>query len=576
MDTLRQEVSRDAPAGGGRASAGSGEGEITFATCPERYRHWQLSFDGPVATLALDVDEDGGLEPGYELKLNTYDLGVDIELHDAVQRLRFEHPEVNVVVLTSAKERVFSAGANIQMLAQASHGFKVNFCKFTNETRNGIEDACVHSGQRYLAALNGPAAGGGYELALATDHLLLVDDNAAAVSLPEVALLGVLPGTGGLTRLVDKRKVRRDLADVVSTRAEGTRGARALEWGLVDELAPRSSFLEAVARRAGELAGGSAPRGEGPGVALPLLEAERAPGVIGHRYVRAVLDTTARTVAITIAGPERPCPAGPAAVRAEGADFWPLRMALELDDVLLWLRFNAATCGTWLLKSAGDESLVRTFDEHLVAHADGWFENEVIGLIRRVLRRLETSGRSLFALVEPGSCFAGSLLELAFAADRAYMADGPFGGDGGTEEARLALTDLNFGRLEMDNGLTRLETRFLGDPARLARLRELCGRPLEAGEALAAGLVTFSYDEIDWEDEIRMAVEERASFSPDALTAMEANLRFAGPETCVTKIFGRLSAWQNWVFQRPSASGPEGALRRYGTGSAPVFSAERT
>ncbi len=575
MDTLRQEVSHDDPAADAPPTEEPIEGEITFATRPDRYRHWTLSFDGPVATLALDVDEGGGLHPGYELKMNTYDLGVDIELHDAVQRLRFEHPEVTVVVLTSAKERVFSAGANIQMLAQAAHGFKVNFCKFTNETRNGIEDASLRSGQRYLAALNGPAAGGGYELALASDHILLVDDNAAAVSLPEVSLLGVLPGTGGLTRLVDKRKVRRDLADVVSTRAEGTRGTRALEWGLVDELAPRSTFAEAVARRAAALAGDS-PRGAGAGVALPLLEASRTDRVIGHRYVRAAVDRAARTVDITVAGSERECPAGPEAARAEGADFWPLRMALELDDVLLWLRFNAATCGTWLLRTSGDGSLVRTYDEHLVAHADDWFANEVTGLLRRVLRRLETSGRSVFALVEPRSCFDGSLFELALAADRSYMAEGAFETDGEPAEARVALTGMNFGRLEMDNGLTRLETRFLGEPSRVDRLRELSGQPLDAAAASAAGLVTFVYDEIDWEDEIRVAVEERTSFSPDALTGMEANLRFAGPETCATKIFGRLSAWQNWIFQRPSASGPEGALKRYGTGSAPVFSTERT
>ena len=576
MGALQQGVSREAPAADALATEEPVEGEITFATHPDRYRHWHLSFDGPVATLALDVDEGSGLRPGYELKMNTYDLGVDIELHDAVQRLRFEHPEVRVVVLTSAKERIFSAGANIQMLAQSPHGFKVNFCKFTNETRNGIEDASLHSGQRYLAALNGPAAGGGYELALASDHILLVDDNAAAVSLPEVALLGVLPGTGGLTRLVDKRKVRRDLADVVCTRAEGTRGTRALEWGLVDELAPRSTFVEAVARRAVELAGDCAPRGTGPGVALPVLSPSRTNGVIAHRYVRAAVDPAARTVDITVAGPERECPAEPGAARAEGADFWPLRMALELDDTLLWLRFNAATCGTWLLHTSGDADLVRTFDDLLAAHGDDWFVNEVVGLLRRVLRRLETSGRSMFALVEPHSCFAGTLLELALAADRSYMAEGAFEDDSEPAEARVVLTGMNFGRLEMDNGLTRLGARFLGEPSRIDRLKELSGHPLEAAAALEAGLVTFVYDEIDWEDEIRVAVEERTSFSPDALTGMEANLRFAGPETCATKIFGRLSAWQNWIFQRPNASGSEGALRRYGTGSAPVFGAERT
>ncbi len=576
MDTLEHVVTRESPAAGASLLDAPAEAEITFATHPGRYRHWRLSFDESVATLALDVDEGKGLRQGYELKMNTYDLGVDIELHDAVQRLRFEHPEVKVVVLTSAKEKIFCAGANIQMLAQSAHAFKVNFCKFTNETRNGIEDASLHSGQRYLCALNGPAAGGGYELALASDHVLLVDDNAAAVSLPEVALLGVLPGTGGLTRLVDKRKVRRDLADVVSTRAEGTRGARALEWGLVDELAPRSAFAAAVVHRAAELARTSTRAGGGPGVALPVLEAGRSDGLITHRHVRAHLDHAARTVTITVAGPDGPVASDAAGANAEGADFWPLRMALELDDVLLWLRFNAPTCGTWLLRTSGDPARVAAFDELLAAHADDWFVNEVIGLLRRVLRRLETSGRSLFALVEPGSCFAGTLLELALAADRSYMLDGVPDAPTGVEPTRVLLTEMNFGRLEMDNGLTRLETRFLGDPAHVEELKAERSTPLDAKAAAAVGLVTFVYDEIDWEDEVRVAVEERASFSPDALTGMEASLRFAGPETCATKIFGRLSAWQNWVFQRPNASGPEGALQRYGTGSAPVFDPVRT
>ncbi|MHB8244974.1 MAG: 2,3-epoxybenzoyl-CoA dihydrolase [Acidimicrobiales bacterium] len=561
----------------GRAPAADGAGDaIIFATHPDHYRHWRLSFNEQVATLALDVDEPGGLRPGYELKLNTYDLGVDIELHDAVQRLRFEHPEVRVVVLTSAKDRIFCAGANIQMLAQSAHDFKVNFCKFTNETRNGIEDSSQRSGQYYICALNGPAAGGGYELALACDHILLVDDGATAVSLPEVALLAVLPGTGGLTRLVEKRKVRRDIADVVATRAEGTRGVRALDWGLVDELAERSAFEATVAARAEALARSSSRPAGVLGISLPVLRCEQHGEVLKHRYVSAAIDREAGTVAITVSGPDRDEVADLAGIHARGAEFWALRAFLELDDIMLWLRFNAASCGTWLIRTSGDISAVVRTDELLAASRDDWLVNEIIGLIRRVLRRLETSARSIFAIVEPGSCYAGSLLELALAADRSYMLDSLAGDGVAPAPPVLVLTTMNFESLEMDSGLTRLETRFLGAPDHVAALRELIGTSFDAQTASELGLVTFVFDEIDWEDEIRLAVEERASFSPDALTGMEANLRFAGPETCATKIFGRLSSWQNWIFQRPNASGSDGALRRYGSGSAPVFDSVRT
>ena len=571
MDTLEQ---ADTPAVG--ALDEPGDGEVSFVTHPDSYRHWRLSFDGEVATLMLDVDERASLRVGYELKLNTYDLGVDIELHDAIERLRFEHPEVKVVVITSAKERVFCAGANIQMLAQSSHAFKVNFCKFTNENRISIEDASTRSGQHYLCALNGSAAGGGYELALACDHILLVDDGAASVSLPEVSLLGVLPGTGGLTRLVDKRKVRRDLADVVSTRAEGTRGERAVSWGLVDELAERSGFEAAIAQRAKELARRSARPHDAAGISLPSLRLERDGQVLAHRYVSAVMDPRAGTVAITVFGPEPEEARDREGIHRRGADFWPLRVALELDDMLLWLRFNAANCGTWLLRSSGDIARVAELDELLAASADDWLVNEIIGSLRRVLRRLDTSARSIFAVVEPGSCFAGSLLELALSADRSYMLEAAPADPSSPSSAEIALTSMNFGRLEMDNGLTRLATRFLGCPDHARSMRSLIGTSIDAGAASDLGLVTFVFDELDWEDELRLAVEERASFSSDALTGMEANLRFAGPETCATKIFGRLSAWQNWVFQRPNASGPAGALQRYGSGSGPTFDTTRT
>src|SRR6266540_4104573 len=508
------------------AAGGRGEPWISFDTDPGRYRHWKLAIDGPVATLALDTAEDGGLHPGYALKLNSYDLGVDIELHDAVQRLRFEHPEVRAVVLTSAKDGVFCAGANIKMLAQASHPLKVNFCKLTNETRLAIEEASASSGQLYLAAVNGAASGGGYELALATEHILLVDDGSSAVSLPEVPLLGVLPGTGGLTRLTDKRKVRPDRADFVATVAEGVRGQRALDWGLVDELAPRTRLAEAARERAEELAAASDRPTAATGVPLPPLERELAADRIEYPNLTVELDRSLGVATFTLRGPG----GDPAAIEALGAGWWPLAVARELDDAILLLRFNEPEIGTWVLRSRGDPEAVAAFDRVLLAHANHWLVREVILHLKRTLKRLELSARSLIALVEPGSCFAGSLLELVLAADRAFMLEGE---------------------------------------------QEGVDEPLEAAEAEALGLVTFIYDDIDFEDEVRLAIEERASLSPDALTGMESNLRCGGPETMETKIFGRLTAWQNWVFQRPNAAGEDGALRRFGTGQRPRFDRKR-
>jgi len=547
---------------------------VTFDTDPSRYRHWTLAFDGPVATLALDTQEDGGLHPGYTLKLNSYDLGVDIELHDAVQRLRFEHPEVRAVVLTSGKDGVFCAGANIRMLNQSSHGWKVNFCKFTNETRNAIEDASAHSGQVWLCAVNGAASGGGYELALACEHVLLVDDGASAVSLPEVPLLGVLPGTGGLTRIVDKRKVRRDHADFVCTVAEGVRGARAVEWRLVDELAPRSRLAEAARARAEELAARSDRPDGAAAVPLPPLDRELAGDRLAWPHVTVELDRAAGVASFTVHGPREPQPADLDGIHAAGAGWWPLAVARELDDAILLLRFNELELGTWVLRTEGDPGSVAAVDEALLAHAGDWFVREVALHLKRTLKRLDLTSRSLVALVEPGSCFTGTLLELALAADRTFMLEGGFEGFQAPPPA-LWLTGMNLGPLPAANGLSRLGSRFLGRPDELEAVSGRLGEPLEAVEADALGLVTFTYDDVDWADEVRLALEERASLSPDALTGMEASLRFGGPETIETKVFGRLSAWQNWVFQRPNAAGEEGALRRFGTGTRPKFDPRR-
>jgi benzoyl-CoA-dihydrodiol lyase len=546
---------------------------IDFATDPGRYRHWRLECAGAVATLTLDVDPAGGLFPGTELKLNSYDLGVDIELADAVMRLRFEHPEVRAVVIRSARQNVFCAGANIGALARASHGHKVNFCKFTNETRLAIEDASEHSGQRYLAALGGTAAGGGYELALACDWIMLIDDRRSAVALPELPLLGVLPGTGGLTRLTDKRRVRRDLADVFCATEEGLRGRRALDWRLVDEVAPPSAWEERVGERALTLAATSDRPPDAQGIALPPLDRRISGEAITYRHVRVALDRARRRAAITVLGPRR-LPDDLAGLHAEGSAFWPLAVARELDDAILHLRFNEPGLGIVVIRSEGDPAAVLAADALLEAHAGDWLVREIRLLIKRVFKRIDVTSRSLFALVEPGSCFAGSLAELVFAADRALMFSGTRSGDNDAP-ATLALAPLNFGAYPMGNGLTRLATRFLGEPDSIERAAARVGAALDAAAAEALGLVTASHDEVDWDDEIRLALEERASFSADALTGLEANLRFAGPETMETRIFGRLSTWQNWIFQRPNAAGEESALKRYGTGQRPRFDPER-
>ena len=569
----------------------SEQARVDFRVDPARYRHWQLTVDGQVATLAMAVDEDGGLVPGYELKLNSYDLGVDIELYDAVQRLRFEHPEVRVVVLTSGRDKIFSAGANIRMLAGASHSWKVNFCKFTNETRNGIEDATANSGQTWLAALNGTASGGGYELALACEHIILVDDRSSVVSLPELPLLGVLPGTGGLTRVTDKRHVRRDIADYFSTRAEGVGGRKAVQWRLVDEVVPRAAFDDAVAARATELAGRSTrSAGAGTGVALTPLAKVTDGDAIRYRFVSARLDRHAGTAEITVRGPDDAAPADAAGLRELGAGSWPLAMTRELDDVILDLRTNEPELGTWVLRTAGDPDLVLGYDDLLLASSGDWLATEIVHYYKRTLKRLDVTSRSLIALIEPGSCFAGSLLELALAADRTFMLSGIFedapapdsdgagcDGTGGREPvpAVIVAGAANLGALPMGSGLSRLASRFWGDEAGLAAARARVGERLDASAAEELGLVTFAPDDIDWADEVRLAMEERASFSPDALTGLEANYRFAGPETMETKIFGRLTAWQNWIFNRPNAAGPDGALRRYGTGQRAEFDRKR-
>ncbi len=546
------------------------EAIASFQTHPDRYRHWRLSFEGEVARLSMDVQEEQGLRPDYTLKLNSYDLGVDLELADALQRIRFEHPEVRAVVITSLKDRIFCAGANIFMLGSSSHPFKVNFCKFTNETRLGIEDASAHSGLKFIAALNGTASGGGYELALACDEILLIDDGNSAVSLPEVPLLGVLPGTGGLTRVVDKRKVRRDRADFFSTVAEGIKGKRAVEWRLVDQVVAKSRFTQAVTDRAKALAAKSdRPAGE-RGIALPPLGEEVGPAGVKYRYVTLALNTSPRVVDLTVKGPAEGPPADGAGLVAAGADAWALRAFRELDDALLRLRINHLDIGTVVLRTEGDPAKVLAWDDFLEKHASHWLVREVRHHQKRVLKRLDLTAKTLFAFVEPGACFAGVLAELALAADRSYMLADP------QRPTALQLGVANAGALPMSNGLSRLETRMLAEPQKVDEILAHAG-PFDAEEALAAGLVTFTPDELDWDDEIRVALEERASYSPDALTGMEANLRFAGPETLETKIFGRLTAWQNWIFQRPNAVGERGALTLYGqAGQRAQFDVRRT
>lgn len=547
---------------------------IAFDTHPETYRHWKLAVDGRVATLTLDVDENGGLAPGYELKLNSYDLGVDIELYDAVQRLRFEHPEVAAVVITSAMERVFCAGANIPMLKASSHGHKVNFCKFTNETRNAIEDASANSGQAYICMVNGTAAGGGYELALACDEILLVDDGSSAISLPEVPLLAVLPGTGGLTRVVDKRHVRRDLADFFCTTGEGVRGKRALQWKLVDALVPRSKLDETVAGHAAARVAASDRPADAKGISLTPLDRSITENALTYSHLSVEIDRDLRTATFLLRAPAEAPPSDLAGIHAQGAAFWPLAIARELDDAILHLRFNEPETGTWLFRTEGDSAMVAAADAALLALADDWLVREITLYLRRTLKRIDVSSRSLIALIEPGSCFTGTLFELALAADRSYMLDGSFEGSN-TPPATITLNGMNFGPLTMCNGLTRLQTRFWGDDKALAAVEDESDAPIEARDAEELGLVTFAPDDIDWEDEVRLAIEERAAFSPDALTGMEASLRFPGPETIESKIFARLTAWQNWIFQRPNAVGDGGALELFGSGKQPDFDRKR-
>jgi len=540
---------------------------VDFQTSPSRYRHWKLSIDGRIATLVMDVQEDVGIRPGYKLKLNSYDLGVDIELHDALQRIRFEHPEVATVVFGSAKPRVFCSGANIYMLGLSSHAWKVNFCKFTNETRNGIEDSSAHSGLKFIAACNGSTAGGGYELALACDEIILIDDRSSAVSLPEVPLLGVLPGTGGLTRLTDKRRVRRDLADVFCTTPEGIQGQRAKEWGLVDAVVKPQEFESYVADHARELTGLST-RPEGArGIELTPLDRSIDGHGYHYRYVDVALDPQRRMATLTIRGPESAGPSSVEEITAAGAAWWPLQMSRELDDAILSLRTNQLELGLWAFKTEGDGKNVLAADAALHANRNHWFVREIIGMMRRTFARIDVTSRSIYALVEPGSCFAGSLLELALAADRIYMLDDP--------QCAVVVSEMNFGGLEAAHSLPRLVARFHGEPAPVACVRQRIGEALGPREAAGLGLVTFTPDELDWSDEIRLAVESRLALSPDALTGLEANLRFGQHETMESRIFGRLSAWQNWIFTRPNAVGPAGALKGYGAGSRAKFDWER-
>jgi benzoyl-CoA-dihydrodiol lyase len=545
---------------------------VDYRTDPSQYRHWRLSVDGEVARLDLDVAEDGGIRPGYKLKLNSYDLGVDIELHDALNRIRFEHPRVRSVVVTSAKDRIFCSGANIFMLGLSSHAWKVNFCKFTNETRNGMEDSARHDGIRFLAAVNGACAGGGYELALACDEIVLVDDRSSSVSLPEVPLLGVLPGTGGLTRVTDKRRVRHDLADLFCTSVEGVRGQRAVEWRLVDAAVKPAQFAAAVNERAVRLAADSKrPRDANP-VKLPRLERKDSADSLDYRHVSVAIDRARRTATFTVRAPDTPQPGDVAGIEAASADWWPLAMARELDDAILSMRTNELDIGVWLLETAGDASAVVASDAAMLEHRDHWLVTQTIGLLRRTLARLDVSSRSLFALVKPGSCFAGTLAELAFAADRTYMLALPDDPDGAPT---MVLTEMNFGFYPMVNDQSRLQRRFHDEPQPMEAARAAALKPLDAGAAYALGLVTAAPDDIDWQDEIRIAIEERVAMSPDALTGMEANLRFPVQENMFTRIFGRLTAWQNWIFQRPNAVGERGALKVYGTGEKVGFDHHR-
>jgi benzoyl-CoA-dihydrodiol lyase len=552
-----------------------GADRIDFVTDPSRYHHWKLSVEGDVATLLMDVDENAPLFPGYQLKLNSYDLGVDIELADALERLRFEHPQVRVILLRSGKPRVFCAGANIRMLAGATHAHKVNFCKFTNETRNGIEDASEYSGQRMIAVVTGSCAGGGYELALAADHIILTDDGSSTVSLPELPLLAVLPGTGGLTRITDKRKVRRDLADVFCTTEEGVKGKRAADWRLVDEVVSNSKLEDTVTECARDFAARSDRPKEAKGIALTPLVRSRTEQGVEYSAVSVEFSPDCRLATITVRGPENAPPQSVEDMVAEGAAFWPLRLARELDDAILDIRLNELETAVIVFKSEGDADAVLAYDAFLEANATHWLAREVTLKWKRVLKRVDLTSRSLVTQIEPGSCFAGTLAELIFASDRAYMLDGAMDGDN-RPPATTVLGGANVdGRYPMSNGLSRLATRFLGEPKSLDNARGAVGQRLDAEQAEELGLVTFALDDIDWDDEIRMFLEERSSFSPDGLTGLEANLRFGGPETMETKIFARLTAWQNWIFQRPNAVGPDGALRRYGTGQKPAFDMKR-
>jgi len=558
----------------GSFSDGVAEPVVGFGTSPDQYKHWNLTINENVARLAMAVNEAETLKPGYELKLNSYDLGVDIELYDAVQRLRFEHPEVGCVVICSDHPAVFCAGANIRMLGLSSHDHKVNFCKFTNETRNGIEDATEYSGQKYICAINGTAAGGGYELALATEYIMLIDDGASTVSLPELPLLAVLPGTGGLTRLVDKRKVRHDRSDVFCTTTEGMRGQRAVDWNLIDETVPRSKFEETVSERAEEFASQSDRPKNKKGIELTPLQFSEDDNKISYDHLTIEFDREQGVVSFLIAGPECPPPLDAEGVQEQGVRFWPLALARELDAAILHLRLNENQIGTWVFQSTGNGELIENYDKLLDANQGDWLVREITLYLKRTLKRIDVSARSLIALIEPGSCFVGTLLELVFIADRSYMLDGQMEGSN-LPAPTVRLTVMNFGAFRMSNSMTRLETRLIGEPDKLDGANLLRGRALEAEDADEAGLVTFIPDDIDWEDEVRLAIEERASFSPDGLTGLEANLRFAGPETIETKIFGRLSAWQNWIFQRPNAAGPEGALKLYGTGQRSEFDKKR-
>ncbi|MBN9084610.1 MAG: benzoyl-CoA-dihydrodiol lyase [Rhizobiales bacterium 62-17] len=556
------------------AAAQPSETTIDFLTSPDRYRHWKLTVNGDVAELVMDVNENAPLMQGYQLKLNSYDLGVDIELSDALQRLRFEHPGVKVVLLKSGKDKVFCAGANIRMLAAASHVHKVNFCKFTNETRNSMEDSSENTGLKFLCAIRGTAAGGGYELALSCDHIILSDDGSSSVSLPEVPLLAVLPGTGGLTRVTDKRKVRRDRADIFCTVEEGIKGKRAVEWRLVDEVVPNSKFEAAVQSAAAALAAKSDRPADEKGIILTPLSRDIGADRIAYSLVTVDLDRAARRATIKVLGPQDPAPASVADAKALGAQFYSLRVAREMDDAIVHLRLNEPEIGTWVFRTEGDADLVCAYDRFLEQNSKDWFIRETLHFWKRVLKRIDVTSRSLVALIESGSCFAGSLAEIAFACDRSYMFAGTVTG-GNQSMAHMTLTSLNFGQYPMSNGLTRLETRFLGEPETVAKVKEKIGESLDSSDAELLGLVTESFDEVDWDDEVRIFLEERTSFSPDGLVGLEANLRFAGPETMETKIFGRLTAWQNWIFQRPNAVGADGALKRYGTGLKAEYDIKR-